>query len=481
MTHVQHILQSELPSKSGVGPVDSQESEPTESLQKHYGRLVSDSLPVSGIAWDQFLSQARGLPRFYWESSRDGITFAGSGSAVELAAWGANRFDNIQAQAAELFEDAIHFNADEPLSAPRLFGGFAFREDFVPDNTWWDFTPAHFVLPHYQLLNVRGETWLTININLPMSEDPQDVRSDLRRALVAKIYELQTHDVSTAHPQPVHVNYPMPYEVWHNNIMAATQRMKQNELKKVVLSRVAEVRFDRRVDVLAALQQLAAAYPDTYRFLFEPRPYHAFYGATPELLVKVENNVIETMALAGSIRRGDTLQADEEYAQQLLSSEKDRYEHQVVADEISRRLSPLTEQLHVGEPGILRLSNIQHIYTPIKGTLKDGEGVLPIVNVLHPTPALGGDPREIAMAMIQEMEPVPRGWYGAPIGWIDQHMNGQFGVGIRSAVAQDQRVWMYAGAGIVAASDPQKEWDETALKFKPMLNALHIQDTNAFR
>jgi menaquinone-specific isochorismate synthase len=122
----------------------------------------------------------------------------------------------------------------------------------------------------------------------------------------------------------------------------------------------------------------------------------------------------------------------------------------------------------------MRLSNIQHIHTPISGTLKDDTGIIPVVETLHPTPALGGSPRDKAMSAIGDYESVPRGWYAAPVGWIDRNMNGQFGVAIRSAVAQEKRVWLYSGAGIVADSVPQKEWEETGWKFVPMLNALGI-------
>lgn len=101
-------------------------------------------------------------------------------------------------------------------------------------------------------------------------------------------------------------------------------------------------------------------------------------------------------------------------------------------------------------------------------------GILPIIEALHPTPALGGDPQDVAMRLIGELEPVPRGWFAAPIGWIDGALNGQFAVAIRSAVTQHDRAWLYAGAGIVAQSDPRQEWDETALKFRPMLGALEI-------
>src|SRR5690606_8678092 len=125
----------------------------------------------------------------------------------------------------------------------------------------------------------------------------------------------------------------------------------------------------------------------------------------------------------------------------------------------------LTTTLNIGQTGILRLSNIQHIHTPLSGVLKDDNGIVPVVEALHPTPALGGSPRQLAMQLIGEYEPVPRGWYAAPVGWIDRNLNGQFAVAIRSAVAQEKRVWLYSGAGIVADSEPQKEWDETNLKF----------------
>jgi menaquinone-specific isochorismate synthase len=115
------------------------------------------------------------------------------------------------------------------------------------------------------------------------------------------------------------------------------------------------------------------------------------------------------------------------------------------------------------------------LYTPIHGRLRQPAGILPIAEILHPTPALGGTPRHLAMQFISEVEPVPRGWYAAPVGCIDHNLDGAFAVAIRSAIVQDRRVWLHAGAGIVADSDPQKEWEETALKFRPMLNALKME------
>ena len=154
---------------------------------------------------------------------------------------------------------------------------------------------------------------------------------------------------------------------------------------------------------------------------------------------------------------------DQGLSDELLRSHKDRHEHQIVVDKIRDRLAPLTDRLDIAPIDLLKLKNIQHLHTPIQGQLKQEAGVLTLVEALHPTPALGGDPRDRAMSLIRELEPIPRGWYGAPVGWIDANLDGQFTVAIRSAVAQDTRVWIYAGAGIVADSVPEKEWEETAL------------------
>jgi menaquinone-specific isochorismate synthase len=183
------------------------------------------------------------------------------------------------------------------------------------------------------------------------------------------------------------------------------------------------------------------------------------------------------MSLAGSIGRSADPLADAELGQELLESAKDRHEHDLVVMSILSRLAPLTSQLEISpQPGIYKLSNIQHLFTPIRGTLNSADGILPLVEVLHPTPALGGSPRDLAMEFISRAEPVPRGWYAAPVGWIDYKLDGAFAVAIRSAVAQERRAWLYAGAGIVADSVPEKEWAETGLKFRPMLDALGIEN-----
>lgn len=452
--------------------MDEFASEHMPTVQEQYGRLVSVSLPAEGIDPMAALAWAQGQPRFFWSSQRDDLTLVGIGSAVELVAYGEARFEAIQRQAADLFDGAVLVGEGQAQAGPRLFGGFAFRDDAVPDEAWSDFPPAHFVLPHYQLSHSSVGTWLTLNAHIPADEDPASLTGDLHDALHERISELQQVAMPVlSMPAPDALTYPMSYDAWETMLNDAVGRIRAGELKKVVLSRVAEARYRDPVHIEAALAYLADAYADCYRFMFEPRPQRAFYGATPELLAKAEGDRVRSMALAGSMKRGDTPESDAEFGQALLDSKKDRHEHQLVADRLRDRLKPLTSELTIGQTGLLKLSNIQHIYTPVSGTLKQPKGILPLVEALHPTPALGGEPRDIALPLISELEPVPRGWYAAPVGWIDHRLDGQFSVAIRSAVAQKNRVWMYAGAGIVADSEPSKEWDETALKFTPMLKA----------
>ena len=443
-------------------------------LNRRYGRLLSCSVPCDGISFTDFLGAAEGQPRTYWENRNDNIAFAGAGTAVELMAWGSDRFRKIAQGARELYAKAHIVGGDPSKTGPRLFGGFSFRGDFTPDNTWSIYAPAHFVLPHFQLVSIGGETWLTINAQIPLEEDPETLVDDLQTALQKKIKELQADRARMGGKEQSRlesVHYPMSFAMWQKMICHATERIHAGELNKVVLSRAAELRFEKRVRILPILNHLATDYADCYRFLFEPRPHYAFYGASPELLASVRGNRIDTVGLAGSIGRGSTLEDDMRLGRGLLRSHKNRQEHQIVVDKIRDRLQPLTESLEIAPPGLLKLKNIQHLHSPIHGRLKRATGILALVESLHPTPALGGDPRDRAMRLIRDLEPIPRGWYGAPVGWIDANLDGQFTVAIRSAVAQESRVWVYAGAGIVGDSQPKAEWEETALKFRPMLDA----------
>jgi len=461
-------------SPPAFAPVIDSDHPLTEYQAERNGRLLSVSLPAPGITPTRFLAQAVGRERTFWRDGSTGVTFVGMGAALHIFGYGENRYQAVARQARELFAQA-RIAADAPLAAPRLYGGFAFSQDFAPDVAWSAFHPAHFILPHYQLACRNGQNWLTINALIPDGESVSEAQAGLREALAAELEMLHTlpnPQSPVPNPQP-QIDYPLSYAAWEQMIEAAHQAFRTTPLKKVVLSRICQVRSRQPIDTDAALAQLQARYPGCYQFLFEPRPHHAFLGAPPELLVRVQGDCLETMALAGSAPRGATPTEDAANGAGLLASAKDRHEHALVVDALRCRLSPITRRLEIGdEPQLLSLSNIHHLHTPVHGTLSAPRGVLPLVELLHPTPALGGSPRELALAFIQQHEPTLRGWYAAPVGWIDANLDGAFAVAIRSAVVQEKRAWLYAGGGIVPGSVAEREWEETGWKFKPMLGVL---------
>jgi menaquinone-specific isochorismate synthase len=261
-------------------------------------------------------------------------------------------------------------------------------------------------------------------------------------------------------------------EGWREQVRAALESVDRGDLQKVVLAQSLRASLGADLSVPDALARLAETYPDCYRFMLSPEDGGTFFGATPERLVSLRGRTVRTEALAGSTGRGDTPAEDEWLATELVESEKDRHEHRLVADAIRDQLEPFASSVRTGELSVRRLATVQHLRTSITAELDRDRHVLDLVDALHPTPAVGGLPPDEALRTIRETEAFDRGWYAAPIGWVDAGGNGSFAVGIRSAVARDRVATLFAGAGIVSDSDPDREWDEVQLKYRPMLDEL---------
>jgi menaquinone-specific isochorismate synthase len=260
-------------------------------------------------------------------------------------------------------------------------------------------------------------------------------------------------------------------------VEAALDRIEKGVLNKVVLAQALSTTLESDLSLPHVLSQLNVKYPGCYRFLVEPDSAGegmspAFFGATPELLVSRRGRTLKTDALAGTTGRGDTPAEDEWLAEELLADEKNVHEHELVAETIRDQLSPFAASVSVDDMRVKRLANVQHLFSPISATLRADAHVLDLVEALHPTPAVGGLPPNVALDTIRETEPFDRGWYAAPVGWFDAAGNGTFAVAIRSAIAADREVTLFAGVGIVADSDPDREWDEVQLKYRPILDEL---------
>ena len=261
---------------------------------------------------------------------------------------------------------------------------------------------------------------------------------------------------------------------FEQSVAAVLEHLGQNGLHKVVLADVMDVVAEVPFDGVRSLQTLRQNHPDCTVFSVGNGRGQSFIGASPERLLSIRENQITTDALAGSAPRGLTPDIDIQLAQTLLNSEKERYEHRVVVEFLLNQLRSLglTSQCAT-EPQLMRLFHIQHLYTPISATLKPHRvSPLEVLSRLHPTPAVAGVPRQQACDLIRQQETFDRGLYAAPIGWIDTAGNSEFIVGIRSALIDGCNARLYAGAGIVSGSQPDRELAEIKLKLRSLLNAL---------
>jgi isochorismate synthase len=266
-----------------------------------------------------------------------------------------------------------------------------------------------------------------------------------------------------------------PADEWQADVAHSVRAIRRGELEKVVLARAIQLRSTQPFNPARALRHLASHYADCYLFAIA-RGARCFLGATPEQLVRLREREVKAMSLAGSIRRGKTREDDERLGRALLASAKDRDEHAVVVRAMVEALGEVCSRLQVREtPALLKLGNIQHLCTPLTGRLSDSHTLLDLVERLHPTPAVGGRPRNAALQLIREREKLDRGWYAGAVGWLDQAGEGEFAVAIRSALLHADEATLFAGCGIMTDSNPEREYAESRLKLRPMLAALTAQ------
>ncbi|MFB6128951.1 MAG: isochorismate synthase MenF [Halorhabdus sp.] len=399
-------------------------------------------------------------------------TIAATGAAATITATTGDRFEQVRRRATALFADRDVPATLPTFARPRLFGGFAFH-DGEPgrhaEADWIGFPDAAFHLPAVSVVEREGETWLTTAAVGPDAASAAEARLERWRENLADVTP------PSASPPGIVTQSQVPErDAWTEQVEAALARIDRGDLRKVVLAGAQTVDLANSLSVPAALDRLGGTYPDCYRFGFAPERADAgtFFGATPERLLGRDGRDVQTAALAGSTGRGETQAEDEWLADELAGSPKDAHEHALVVEAIREQLADVADHVETGNRTVRQLATVQHLQTPIEATLTDDVHVVSLVEALHPTPAVGGLPPDDALAAIREAEAFDRGWYAAPVGWFDAAGDGEFAVGIRSALARDRRATLFAGAGIVADSDPDAEWDEIQLKYRPILDVL---------
>lgn len=359
-----------------------------------------------------------------------------------------------------------------PGQAPgalRWLGGLPFT-GAVAEPPWLDFPATAPSLPRWRYSRgPAGCAWhLTVH-----------AATDSLIAQVAAEYRALTHAgaappaVVDAAPQVPLRCQPLPRARWQEWLARILQHIAHGDVDKVVAVRRTTLVFAQPLLPSVVLSRLRAQAPQSIRFALR-RGAATFLGATPELLLRKRGRTVTTDALAGTVARGAGSLA--ELSAQLLGSDKDRREHAPVVEAIKQRLAPLCSDIEApATPQIRVLPHLLHLHTPIRATTRSPSlPVLDLVRALHPTPAVGGTPTDRALQLIAAHEPQPRGYYAGPLGWYDEHGDGEFAVAIRSGVLLGNTAYVYGGAGIVRGSDPALEYAETATKMRTLLDALGV-------
>ena len=398
--------------------------------------LLGDHPLLSSISTSAQLSTA-------WIRSGDGLV--GFGIYKKLEVSGVNRFAQARTWwQSEVANFSIHNNVHGSGTGPILFTSFAFDEE----------RPSVLIIPQIVIGQKNGKSWITW-----IGEQSQPDISQLKNAAISGEITWGAGSISE--------------DRWRNQVASAITAIKSDQLEKVVLARDISAHSTAEIDARQLIKRLEIEYPSTWLFLVD-----GLVGATPELLVRLNKSLVTSRVLAGTIRKTGDEDRDLALAASLAKSSKDLEEHEYAVRSVADALAPFCTSTNVPEsPFVLHLSNVMHLATDVTGVLNDSAkptDIFTLISELHPSAAVCGTPTEKAKKLIGELEEMNRGRYAGPVGWIDVHGDGEIAIALRCGQLGDDKksIRIFAGCGIVAGSDPEKEFVESQAKLMPMRTAL---------
>jgi salicylate biosynthesis isochorismate synthase len=430
---------------------------------------------------------AAGLEPSLWLKPVDGFALVGIGRAWSVQADGPERFTAV-AEAWERLLAGSRLGGEtsaERAIGPLLVGGLGFTGDVPVDPTWLPFGAASMSVPELLVAQTPAGRWLTASFVATAGAQEQGPVADEAPERVERLWTSLLADAADAGgpgmpivgdkpgPVPLTVVAEQPdRRTWDRLVDRFAGAVGRGRLDKVVLARRRDLTSAVEIDIVAAVRRLAAGSPSSTTYAFA-RGENVFLGATPERLISTQGKDFLTVAMAGSIRHDDDVAREASLAAELLSSDKDREEHEIVVAMIRTLLEPAAAEIHVAPtPVVATFGTVQHLVTTVTGRLRDRAGILKLAGLLHPTPAVGGEPRALALELIAEHEGFERGWYAGPLGWVGTDGDGEFVVALRCAVVSGRNAALFAGCGIVADSDPEREWEESRNKMLVVASAL---------
>jgi isochorismate synthase len=442
--------------------------------------LAAISLPVdAGVDPSEVICASRRAGEQWFlleEPDRGSWALAGTGEAVSLRAAGPGRFSSVAASWRAMCARAVYDPADEPAGGdPVAVGGFAFAPDGGGAPHWRGFEPASLTVPELTLIREQrgGEPY--VRMAIAVLANPDDLPEELLAGVERRLSELRQAPLPMLDPAPTgrfQVASAMPPEHYEQAVTRATEMIAAGELEKIVLAREVQIHAPSDYDPAALFGVLRREFPSCFVFC-AGRGDAALIAASPELLVRRQGQRVSTIALAGSTRRSADPAVDDHLGEQLLRDASYREEHAIVARRIERTLRPHSVWVTAApEPELVRMANIQHLGTPIRAQLAAPMDALELAGLMHPTPAVGGEPLAQAAPLIPALEGLDRGWYAGPVGWTDASGEGEFCVALRCALLRGNVARCYAGNGIVRDSEPASELAETEIKLQALLPLL---------
>lgn len=439
----------------------------------------SNVIPVNGLVRFAFLVE---LPRleelfdslhhitslFFFSKPVDGYKFFGIGCTENQTS---NDFIRLVSKGTIDSEMLIDANPD--LNIPDYVPLFLGAEKFPSEKNeklWEDFSDSKWFIP--QILLYQNSHASLIIFQYFGTNPPTDMYDQILNTLNTISTKIHTTNST--------ISDTTPNELidWENSVNFALKEIRSNTIEKVVLARKIMINLIGEFSFSFALTQLQEKYSDCTTFAYK-ETNSIFFGSTPEKLFSLKENKLETEALAGSSARGSNLEVDLLYESNLLCNPKEIGEHQNVFNFLITNLKNFSDDISFSSiPQIKKLSNIQHLQTPITAILKNEIDVLELLNALHPTPAVCGLPQKNALELIKDLEYFDRGLYAGVIGWYNATKRAEFVVSIRSALLKENAITAFAGCGIVEGSNPVSEFQETELKLKPILSLLENEIIN---
>lgn len=432
-----------------------------EYYRRGLPRLVRVEVPVprmDALAW--LRAQPPSAVKMYWADRDGGEEVAGVGAADMAACAG-------PAGVHTLFE-GLRRRLDAGDAGTRYFGGMRFDRRRACAPAWRDFAACRFVLPRFELSQRGGDSVLACQ--WLRSETAED-------ALLKEVDTLAFRPAaSEGVPAAAGERRDLPDRSgWEAAVTGTLALLSEGPLEKLVLARRSTFGFTGELDPWACLEALSPGAARCYRFCFIPTPHgSAFLGVSPERLYRRDGRQVLCEAIAGTRVRGDGVSLDRQLERDLMASEKERREQDYVARGVREGMARLCRSLSADAgPSVVKLRQCQHLMTSFRGVLRDGAGDADLVDALHPTPAVGGYPTDLAVRRIRETEPFDRGWYAGPVGWVGRD-RAEFAVAIRSGLVEGSTLSVFAGAGIVAGSAPGDEWRELDYKIGHFTRALNL-------